>query len=163
MTGPNESPEAAAQISQDWLDALGRLSEDDQKLLVLLRFMGNVIDPRYEMKGIRVLIGRALVDPGFRARIIDDADAAVRELRGHVDLPEGVRIHCVENSPEDLTIVLPPLSEAVHERARTISDAIFSRSVNDPALAAAAGVDDNDVLPVNFPPVHFGDRSRDGH
>lgn len=123
--------------------------------------------PRYEMKGIRLLVGRALVDPAFRARALNDADAAVAEFRGQIELPENVHVHCVENSAYDLTIVLPPPSQSLNERSQTIRDFIFSRTSSE---EFAAGVDDDDVMPIHFPAEaevaggnHFGDPSRDGH
>ena len=165
MTTPKEDPEAA-RIGQEWAHALGQLSEQDERLLTLLRLMGEVVDPRYEMKGIRALVGRALVDPAFRSRVLDDADAALAEFRGHVELPENVRVRCVENSADYLTIVLPPPSEALSERSQTIRDFIFSRTSNDLA-ALAPGVDDNDILPqfdigADQDHFRFGDPSRDG-
>jgi len=167
MTTPKEDPEAT-RIGQEWARALDQLSEEDERLLTLLRLMGEVVDPRYEMKGIRALVGRALVDPTFRSRVLDDADAALAELRGHVELPENVRVRCVENSADYVTIVLPPPSEALSQRSRTIRDFIFSRTSPDLAVVAA-GVDDNDIMPVFFDvftgdhdSFHFGDLSQDG-
>jgi len=164
VTTPKEDPEAT-RIGQEWARALDQLSAEDERLLTLLRLMGEVVDPRYEMKGIRLLVGRALVDPAFRSRVLDDADAALAELRGHIDLPENVRVRCVENSSDYLTIVLPPPSETLSERSRSIRDSIFSRTSADPAFLGA-GVDDNDVLPqfdigADHDRFHFGDPSRD--
>jgi hypothetical protein len=165
VTTPREDPEAT-RIAQEWAHALNQLSEEDERLLTVLRLMGQAVDPRYEMKGIRVLVGRALVDPTFRSRVLNDADAALAELRGHIELPENVHVRCVENSADYLTIVLPPPSQALNERSRTIRDFIFSRTSNERELA---GVDDNDVLPIHFlteterAGPHFGDPSHDGH
>jgi len=167
VTTPTEDPEAT-RIAQEWDQALKQLSEEDQRFLTVLRLMGQAIDPRYEMKGIRLLIGRALVDPAFRSRVLDDADAALAELRGHIELPENVRVRCVENSADYLTVVLPPPSQALNERSRTIRDFIFSRTSDEKALV---GVDDNNVLPIHFlteteteqTGPHFGDPSHDGH
>lgn len=172
MTTPREDPEVT-RITQEWGHALDQLSEEDERLIALFRLMGEVVDPRYEMKGIRLLVGRALVDPAFRSRLLDDADAALVELRGYVELPENVHIRCVENSADYVTIVLPPPSESLSERSRTVRDFIFSRTAQDVAVAAV-GVDDNDFLPFHSDfgqdagtPTpdrsHFGDPSRDGH
>jgi Nitrile hydratase, alpha chain len=168
VTTPKEDPEAT-RIGQEWERALGQLSEADKRLLTLLRLMGEVIDPRYEMKGIRALVGRALVDPAFRARALEDADAALAELRGHAELPENTRVRCVENTADYLTIVLPPKSEALSERSQTVRDFIFSRTSSD-LTTLGAGTDDNDVMPVFFDigtgdhdTFHFGDLSHDGH
>lgn len=166
-TPPKEDPEAT-RIAQEWAHALDQLSEEDERLLSLLRLMGEVIDPRYEMKGIRVLVARALVDPAFRSRVLDDVDAALAELRGHIELPEDVHVRCVENSADYLTILLPPRSETVSERSRMIRDFIVSRTSTD--MAISAGVDDNDVMPLHFADLggadhdstHFGDASHDG-
>jgi hypothetical protein len=155
VTTHQEDPEAA-RIGQEWADALEHLSEQDERLLTLLRLMGDVVDPRYEMKGIRLLVARALVDPELRSRALDDADAVLAELQGRVELPEDVRVRCVENTADYLTIVLPPRSESLPERSQKIRDFIFSRTSPDLALLSA-GVDDNDVLPVHFADAFTGD------
>jgi hypothetical protein len=167
MTTQKKDPEAS-RIGQQWAHALDQLSEEDARLLTLLRLMGDVLDPRYEMKGIRLLVGRALVDPAFRSRVLADADAVLAELRGHIELPENVRVRCVENSEDYLTIVLPPPSGVLSERSQTIRDFIFSRTSAD--LTTVSGTDDNDVLPVfadfissDHDSFHFGDTSHDGH
>ena len=43
MTTPKEDPEAA-RIGQEWAHALGQLSEQDERLLTLLRLMGEVVE-----------------------------------------------------------------------------------------------------------------------
>jgi hypothetical protein len=169
MTDSKEDPEAT-RVAQEWAHALDRATEEDQRLLALLRLMSQLVDARYEMKGVRLLVGRALVDPEFRARALADADAAVAELRDHVELPEGVRLRCVENSADYLTIVLPPPSTALPERSRTLRDVVFSRTSADLEVVAAAGTDDNDVMPLHLgdpfsgdqDSAHFGDPSHDG-
>ena len=164
MTDPTQDPESV-RISKEWGHALERLSDEDKRLLDILRLMGEVADERYEIKGIRLLVGRALVDPAFRSRILKDADSALAELRGITDLPENVRVSCVENSADHLTIVLPPASEKLSERSRKIRDSILSRTSAE--FSSLAGTDDNDVLPINFVAEragpHFGDPSHDGH
>ena len=162
--------EQAEKVSKEWADALARLSEDDRRLLTLLRVHGETVDPRYEMKGIRLLVGRSLVDPAFRAKALADADAALDELRGHIELPEGVSIRCVENTEDTLTIVLPPLPEKMDEKSRRIRDMIFSRTAPD-LVTLGVSADDDDASPLHLPDpfsgdsdtFHFGDRSDDGH
>lgn len=153
MTTPKENPEAK-RISQSWASALERLSEEDNQLLTVLRVMGQVVDPRYGTKGIRLLVGRALVDPAFRSQILKDSDAALSELRlGHVDLPENLHVCCVENSDDNLTIVLPPPGDAQSERSRSIRDFIVSRTSAEMAALGAGPVvlnADGDFLPTGF-------------
>jgi Nitrile hydratase, alpha chain len=168
MTTPREDPEGT-RIAQEWAHALGQLSVEDERLITLFRLMGEVVDPRYEMNGIRVLVGRALVDPAFRSRVLDDADAALAELRGYIELPENVRVRCVENTADYLTIVLPPPSDALSERSRTLRDFIVTRTSTD-VTVGAVGVDDNDITfhfgdigPADHDHAHFGDPSSDGH
>jgi hypothetical protein len=169
MKSPEESPQDT-KTREEWGHALGRLAGEDERLLTLFRLMGEVLDPRYETKGIRALVGRSLVDPAFRARVLADADAVLAEIRGHVPLPENVRVRCVENTPGYLTIVLPPPSAALSERSRTLRDAIVSRTSSGGALPA--GTDDNDILPFfldaddgsggHRDTAHWGDTSHDG-
>lgn len=153
MTTPKENSEAN-RISQNWAYALERLSEEDKQLLTVLRVMGQVVDPRYGTKGIRLLVGRALVDPAFRSQILKDADAALAELRlGHVDLPENLHVRCVENSDDNLTVVLPLPSDAQSEGSRSIRDFIVSRTSADMATLGAGSIflkADGDFLPTGF-------------
>jgi hypothetical protein len=160
--------EEAIRIGEEWKGALDQLSAEDKRLLSLLRLMGEVVDPRYELKSIRLLVARALVDPEFRSRLAGDTEAILSQLRGHSDLPENLRVRFVENSAYDLTVVLPPPSAALSEKSRAIRDFIVSRTSEGSTVPA--GVDDNDVLPIFFEvpsePVgspHFGDASHDGH
>ena len=157
------------RLGQQWAQALNRLSEEDRRLLTMLGLMGQLVDPRYATKGVTALVARALVDPDFRARLLANADEAAAELRGRAELPEGVYLRVVENSPQELTIVLPPPSQELNERSRTVRDFVFSRTSAD-LQVLSAGVDDNDVLPVVFPDAftgdsdafHLGDASHDG-
>ena len=142
--------EEAIRVAEKWKGALDKLSTEDKRLLNLLRLMGEVVDRRYELKSIRLLVARALVDPEFRSRLVGDTDEILSELRGHSDLPENLRVRCVENSTHDLTIVLPPPSAALSEKSRTIRDFIVSRT-SARLTSIVAGVDDNDITP------HFAD------
>jgi hypothetical protein len=49
---------------------------------------------------------RAKRDPGFRTRLRDDPAAAVAETLG-VDMVGGVRVRVVEESPDEVVLVLP--------------------------------------------------------
>lgn len=167
MTTPWKDSEAA-RASEEWTHALNQLPEEGQQVLALLRLMGSIVDPRYEMKGIRALVARALVDPAFRSSLLDDADAALAGLRGRIELPENVHIRCVENTADYLTIVLPPPAGAPDDQTPSVRDFIFSRTSPDLAVLGS-GVDDNDVLPAHFDlftgdndGFHLGDPSRDG-
>ena len=168
MTAQQQNPEAI-RIGEEWSQALERLSAQDERLLTTLRLLGEAIDPRYEMKGIRMIIARSLADPAFRARVLDDADAVMAELRGHIELPENVRVRCVENTEDYLTIVLPPPYEAMSERSQQMQDFILSRTSADFDLAAGAR-DDNDITPIHFlaengveAGINFGDRRVHDH
>lgn len=166
MTTADEVPEAVARIGQEWSYALDQLSEEDKQLLILVRTMGQVLDPRYEMKGIYVLVGRALVDAAFRSRVLEDADAVLAEVRGYLELPANTHVRCVENTADSLTVVLPPMSR---DRSQTIRDLIVSRTSKNVFFDDDEEIDDNDLWPphtgdfftgdANFP--HLGDVPHD--
>jgi hypothetical protein len=52
------------------------------------------------------IVQRAWSDPDYRARLLDGPKEAVAELLG-VNLPDGLEIVVVEESPQRLCIVLP--------------------------------------------------------
>jgi hypothetical protein len=159
--------EEAIRLGEEWKSALDQLSAEDKRLLSLLRLMAQLVDPRYELKSIRLLVARAFVDQEFRSRLTEDTEAILSQLRGHSDCPENLRVHFVENSAYDLTVVLPRPSAALSEKSRTIRDSIVSRTSADSTVAA--GGDDNDVIPTFADPSDpvdrwgFGDPSHDGH
>lgn len=55
----------------------------------------------------RAVVDRAMTDPEFRARLVEDPKAAVAEVLG-VELPEDVTITVVEQRPNEAVIVIPP-------------------------------------------------------
>ena len=60
------------------------------------------------------IIDKAVNDPDYRARLLDDANAAVGEELG-VSVPDTLTIHVHEEQATDAHLVLPPssrLSEA---------------------------------------------------
>jgi hypothetical protein len=65
---------------------------------------GGVPTERPELE--RRIVGRALADPEFRARLIESPREAVAEELG-VSLPERLQIEVVEESANRLAIVLP--------------------------------------------------------
>ena len=70
------------------------------------------------------IIDRAVNDPDYRAKLLDDPSAAVGEELG-VSIPDTLTIHVHEESAGDAHIVLPPsshLSEADLGTAAAASD-----------------------------------------
>lgn len=60
------------------------------------------------------LLAKAAADDGFRAQLVDDPKAAIKEALG-MDLPDSVSVQVHEESPLSAHLVLPPkasLSEA---------------------------------------------------
>ncbi len=53
------------------------------------------------------LIGKAAADDGFRAKLIAEPKAAVKEALG-VDLPESITVHVHEETGLSAHVVLPP-------------------------------------------------------
>ena len=53
------------------------------------------------------LVGKAAKDDGFRAKLVADPKAAVKEAL-NVDLPESITVHVHEDGPLSAHLVLPP-------------------------------------------------------
>lgn len=53
------------------------------------------------------LIAKAAADDGFRAKLVDDPKAAIKEALG-LDLPDSVSVQVHEDSPLSAHLVLPP-------------------------------------------------------
>ncbi len=53
------------------------------------------------------LIGRAAQDEGFRAQLVDDPKAAIKDVLG-IDLPESVSVAVHEDTATAAHLVLPP-------------------------------------------------------
>lgn len=53
-----------------------------------------------------LIIRRAIKDPDFRERLIDDSRSTIAEATGQA-IPEGIEIVVVENKPKTFHIVLP--------------------------------------------------------
>ena len=53
------------------------------------------------------LIGKAAADDGFRAKLVADPKAAVKEALG-VDLPESITVHVHKETALSAHVVLPP-------------------------------------------------------
>ena len=53
------------------------------------------------------LLGKAAADDAFRARLIEDPKAAIKEAL-NVDLPDTVTVHVHEDSAMSAHLVLPP-------------------------------------------------------
>ena len=59
------------------------------------------------------LIGKAAADDGFRARLVEDPKAAIKEAL-NVDLPESLTVHVHEDTARAAHLVLPS-SESLTE------------------------------------------------
>ena len=53
------------------------------------------------------LIGKAAADDGYRARLVEDPRAAIKEALG-IELPESLAVHVHEETPATAHLVLPP-------------------------------------------------------
>ncbi|NGZ74905.1 NHLP leader peptide family RiPP precursor [Saccharibacillus alkalitolerans] len=66
------------------------------------------------------VIQKAWEDPEFRARLLADAKAALRDAFG-VELPDGVKLTAVEETAQHFYLVVPPHPSAVIPQADRIS------------------------------------------
>lgn len=65
------------------------------------------------------VIQKAWSDPDFRARLLQDPKAALRETFG-VDLPQDIRLNVVEENTKEFYLVIPPHPSAVIPQAERI-------------------------------------------
>ncbi|CAM3501621.1 MULTISPECIES: NHLP leader peptide family RiPP precursor [Saccharibacillus] len=77
------------------------------------------------------VIQKAWAEPEFRARLLEDPKAALREAFG-IELPEHVRLNAVEESANEFYLVIPPPPSAVIPQAERI--------VVEPAAMWGSGV-----------------------
>ena len=68
------------------------------------------------------IIEKARNDPGYRAKLLDDPNAAVGEELG-VSLPDSLSIHVHEEGAATLHLVLPPSSRLSEPDLRTVAGA----------------------------------------
>jgi hypothetical protein len=81
-----------------------------------------------ELEKLRVkVLTRAWKDPAFKQKLLKNPKAALKEMGYNV--PENVKLQCVENTATNYTLVLPSLPET----AREMSDQELMK------LAAGAG------------------------
>ena len=66
------------------------------------------------------IIDKAVNDPAYRAKLLDDPRAAVGEELG-VPVPDSLAIHVHEESPADAHLVLPPSSHLGETDLRTVA------------------------------------------
>ena len=66
-------------------------------------------------------MAKALLEPEFRRRLLEDSEAALREDIG-VNLPDGFTLHVHEDNGVDAAhIVLPPAAELTDEQMTQVA------------------------------------------
>lgn len=94
----------------------GTLSDDAQRRLRDWQITLWELDSRYGDKGLLALAAISLADEESRARLITDPQNVIAELGITLELPESTTVRFVENTPNTLTVILPP--RAAEEEAR---------------------------------------------
>ena len=69
---------------------------------------------------LEALIGKAAADDGFRARLVEDPKAAIKEAL-NVDLPESLTVHVHEDTTRDAHLVLPSSESLTEAELETIA------------------------------------------
>jgi hypothetical protein len=69
------------------------------------------------------LIARALKDPAFRQKVLNDPKAVLAS-EYNIRLPEHITVRVLEETPNTLTLVLPSQEEAVQELADSDLEAV---------------------------------------
>lgn len=66
-----------------------------------------------DTKQVAKLIARSWSDPAFKKRLMEDPKTVLSEAG--VSVPEGTKVHVLENTPNDHYVVLPPKPEGLSE------------------------------------------------
>ena len=66
------------------------------------------------------LIGKAAADDGFRAKLVADPRAAVKEAL-NIDLPDSITVHVHEDGPLSAHLVLPPTTSLSDADLETVT------------------------------------------
>ena len=66
------------------------------------------------------LIGKAAADDGFRARLVEDPKAAIKEAL-NVDLPESLTVHVHEDTARAAHLVLPSSASLTEAQLEAIA------------------------------------------
>ena len=66
------------------------------------------------------LIGKAAADDGYRARLVEDPRAAIKEALG-IELPESLAVHVHEETPATAHLVLPPKESLTEAELETVT------------------------------------------
>lgn len=77
------------------------------------------LDERFSQ--YRAIVLKAQTDPVFRAALLADPKAALKDAFG-IDLPDGVSLSVVEETAQALTLVLPQAPVAVADNDDVLSD-----------------------------------------
>jgi len=107
-----------------------KLSAEEKRLLEVWRDSLTLLDPRYHSKGLLQLAYNAMIDEKLRARLVNDTEAVLKELRAKLDaMPAGVSVRFHENSKDTLNVVLPPPAGEMAKRSKGLRDLLRSRTV----------------------------------
>ena len=76
------------------------------------------------------LIGKAAADDGFRAKLIADPRAAVKEAL-NIDLPESLTVHVHEETALSAHVVLPPAADLTDADLEAVAAGHWSGTIYD--------------------------------
>ncbi len=87
------------------------------------------------------VIQKAMEDNDFRTKLLETPKAALAEIGGRV-VPDGLNINIVEETPNTITLVVPPTPTQFSENAELSDDALDS--------VAGGKVDGDNIAPGLF-------------
>jgi hypothetical protein len=106
------------------------LNPEDERLWRLWVQGVAMSDYRNHSKAISWLARLAMSDAEFRDALINDTGNAVSRLPSDLHLPEGWTYRFVENTPDTVTIVLPPRAQDAANRMPLFRDELESRTAD---------------------------------
>lgn len=102
-----------------------------------------------ERNAYAAIVARAWKDPAFKTKLLKHPKEAFKEVG--IDLPPNVKIHVIEDKPDNITFVLPPAAASVGEMSdqelEKVAGGLYDKTVTPTwALAVTTKLQGNDDL-----------------
>lgn len=125
---PSKTSAQSGQADPVTAAQLDALTPEAERQLRNWRITMWELDRRYGDKGVLTVAGRAMVDEEFRTGLLTDSERVLTEFKSTVPLPEYPKLKFVENTPETLTVILPPRVDEMKEQSHELDAYLESRT-----------------------------------